>query len=127
MRISLVAATVAVLLTLAGCDTPYPYKATQSDVPGTWAADHCGSRLVFAQDGSLTATQFKPNEDSPVDGAGTWTFTDTMSGLSSYGVEVTVGQTSAELYFIQRKGEPVVLLDIIGDADDGRACNFTRA
>jgi hypothetical protein len=122
-------ATVATALAAAGCSLELKaWTPDATEVIGTWTADACHAELVLAAGGTASASHlvFGWNEEV-ADGTGTWTMGDVSAGGSDPGeLLITIGPSAVDLQLYRRNGQET-LLDILGDPDEGRACNFVRS
>ncbi len=102
-----------------------PWTPAAADLVGTWTAPGCAAELVLAADGTATASHLLFGDDEVADGTGTWTLREKSPGYQD-GLYVDIDHDTIRLQLYRRAGEET-LLDILGDPDEGSACNFVRA
>jgi hypothetical protein len=130
------AALLGCALLTGGCalDPGYPEYTkplTDSQLIGHWVST-CKAVLNVNPDHTLTATGL-PTGDDPVkrtiigniSGHGTWSIQPAFGDTIPQAMQITVGDQGDALVPAINNGS-LLLVDTLGDPDDGIACNFSR-
>jgi hypothetical protein len=129
------AALLGCALLTSGCalDPGYPEYTkplTDSQLIGHWVST-CKAVLNVNADHTLTATGYPTGANvngtitGTVSGHGTWRIQPAFGDTIPQAMDITVGDQDGALEPAINNGS-LLLVDTLGDPDNGNACNFSR-